>query len=413
MKPVIVVGGGLAGLTCARRLHERKISVCVVEADNAVGGRVRTDDVEGFKLDRGFQVLLTAYPAAQRWLDYDALDLQEFVPGAEVRTDAGWQRVADPRRRWGDVPASLRADIGSMADKLRVVCWAVEARLRSPNFPWDQRETTSETALQNRGFSDQMIERFWRPWLSGIFLESELTTSSRMLEFVFQMFARGKTAVPRRGMQAIPEQLAAGLPEGTVELNQPVAEIHADRVVLTDGTIRGASAVVLAVDATAAKRLGQAVKDVSWNEARCLYFAAEHAPTADGMLRLNGSREGVVNNLVTLSKVNPACAPAGQELIMVGIRPGISAEENHIEAVALRQLTEWFGPAVESWRLLRHDVVRKALPVRMPLRSLSLADAASGLWRCGDALRHPSIQGAMESGEQVADAIADSRLRTA
>lgn len=408
MKPVVIVGAGLAGLTCARRLQERNVPVTVFEAADAVGGRVRTEVIDGFRLDRGFQVLLTAYPAAQRWLDYAALELRAFPPGAEVRTGQGWQRVADPRRRWGDLNQSLRADVGSVTDKLRVVRWALRSRLTTGEFPWDQRETSSHAALRDQGFSDQMIERFWRPWLSGIFLESDLQTSSRMLEFVFRMFARGQTTIPRQGMQAIPEQLAAGLPPGTVELNQPVVAIHPDRVMLANGLAREARAVILAVDGEGARRLGHPIKGLRWNEARCLYYGTEASPTPDGMLRLNGSGEGVVNHLVTLSRVNPDCAPRGQELVMVGIRPGITADTSHLEAEALRQLVNWFGSTVESWRLLRHDVVRRALPVRMPLERMDLSAQRTGVWRCGDAWRHPSIQGAMESGEAVADLVAQN-----
>ena len=401
----MIVGAGLAGLTCARRLQEREIPVKVVEAAGTVGGRVRTDEVEGFRLDRGFQVLLTAYPACRRWLDYDALELQFFDPGAEVSTPGGWQRVADPRRRWRDLGKSMRADVGNLSDKLRVLKWAVAAKTGGVEFPWESAEMTAQDFLQNRGFSQQMIDRFWRPWLSGIFLEADLKTSSRMLEFVFSMFARGQTAIPRLGMQAIPEQLADGLAPDVLELNQPVAEVRADAVVLADGSGREAAAVVLAVDGEAAGNLGFPVEGLTWNEACCLYYAAPTAPTNDGMLRLNGNGVGVVNHLVTLSQVNSACAPVGQELVMVGIRPGVELDDAQLESAVMDQLANWFGPEIEAWRLLRQDIVRKALPARLPLNAAPLK--RQGIWHCGDALRHPSIQGAMESGEAVADLIAD------
>lgn len=408
MKPVVVVGAGLAGLTCARRLQELDIPVRVLEAGDAVGGRVRTDVVEGFRLDRGFQVLLTAYPAGRRWLDYDALDLRFFAPGAEVLTSGGWQRVADPRRRWSDVFASLAAEIGSLSDKLRVVRWALEARNSGSDFLWEGPESTAIESLRRRGFSAQMIERFWRPWLSGIFLESELTTSSRMLEFVFAMFARGQTAVPRAGMQAIPEQLAAGLPEGTIELNQSVSAVDSGGVETIGGARVEAAAVVVAVDGENAERLGCDTPDFQWNEARCLYYAAPQAPTADGMLRLNGKADGVVNHLVTLSRVNPDCAPEGQELIMAGIRPGTNLSAAEIERESLAQLKDWFGGQVAEWRLLRHDTVKRALPARRSLSPAGQFEPDKGIWRCGDVFKHPSIQGAMESGAEVAEGVAHS-----
>lgn len=407
MKRAVIVGAGLAGLTCARRFEELGWSVTVLESGDAVGGRVRTDQVEGFRLDRGFQVLLTAYPAARRWLDYDALSLQSFPAGAEVRLNGSWERVADPRREATSLIGSLAADIGSFADKLRVLRWAWDARRKSAGPNESLAEVSSLEALRQRGFSEAMIERFWRPWLRGIFLEAELETSSRMLEFVFAQFAQGGTAIPRRGMQAIPEQLAAGLSAGAVELNQTVTAVAADHVKLADGSERRADAVVVATDAVAAERLNLGSPDVTWREAICLYFVAPHAPTADGMLRLNGQGDGVINHLVTLSLVNPAVAPPGQHLVMVGIRPGMDARGEALERATRAQLSGWFGEDIERWRLLRESCIPHALPARRPLVEAKIAPRAEGVWRAGDYLANPSIQGAMAYGQRVAEAVAD------
>ncbi|MCC5024155.1 MAG: hypothetical protein J6386_15805 [Candidatus Synoicihabitans palmerolidicus] len=136
---------------------------------------------------------MTAYPEAQRWLDYKALKLRPFWPGASIWRGGCWCRVADPRRRWSDLWSSMEADIGSMGDKLRVLRWAISAATSGPDVNWTSEEKTSLELLRAKGFSEPMIESFWRPWLSGIFLEPDLETSSRMLEFVFVMFTRGAT----------------------------------------------------------------------------------------------------------------------------------------------------------------------------------------------------------------------------
>jgi len=405
MSTAIVVGAGLAGLTGARRLAELGWKVSVLEAGDQVGGRVRTDRVDGFLLDRGFQVLLTAYPAAQRWLDYDALKLKRFPAGADVLTRSGWQRVADPRREFANLGKSLAADVGSLGDKLKVAQWAFASRLRGGEFDSCSAETSSLEALRARGFSEAMIEQFWRPWLSGIFLEAELETSSRMLDFVFAQFARGGTAIPAEGMQAIPQQLADGLPAGTVELNTEVISVTQNRVELRDGGHREADAVIVAVEAGRAADLGLTEPELGWRESRCLYYAADSSPTADGMLRLNGCGDGVVNHFVTLSQINPATAPRGQALIMAGVRPGIDGPSPELNQQVRGQLSQWFGDQVGGWQLLRDDCVRKALPGRRPLQHQNPAPAENGVWQAGDYLTDPSIQGAMASGQAVAEAL--------
>ena len=409
MSEVLIVGAGLAGLTCARRLRAAGVEAKILEAGDAVGGRVRTDKVDGFLIDRGFQVLLTAYPDARRWLDYDALKLCRFHPGASVWVEGKWNRVADPRRRWSDLLASLVADIGTTGDKLKVLKWAVEANAGDPIYVFADEEETSLARLRRRGFSERMIDRFWRPWLSGIFLEPNLETSSRMLEFVFEMFTRGDTAVPEAGMQAIPEQLAAGLGADQIQLNCPVVRWDQGKVWDGSGQVHTADHIVLAVDASAAGILADVDAKSTWRSARALYFSASEAPVKNPLLMLNGAGDGVINHLSILSAVNPKCAPEGQELIMAGIRPGGALDTTELEAAARSQLHDWFGTQTREWRLLRHSHVLKALPARSSVAPPVVRPVAMGLWNCGDYLTTPSIQGAMESGSMVAEAILDWR----
>lgn len=412
MNSVVVVGAGLAGLTCARRLHEGGMAVTVIEAGDAVGGRVRTDVVDGFKLDRGFQVLLTAYPEVQRWLDLKQLDLQEFWPGARVWTGQKWDTVADPRRRWTDLFRGLTADIGSTSDKLKVVQWAVEARDGLADSHWDRPETTALAYLQARGFSAQMIERFWRPWLSGIFLERELETSSRMLEFVFGMFARGGTAVPREGMQAIPAQLATGLPWDSIILNERVSAVESGRVWSQSGREWRASQIVIAVEGGGAARFGLPGLDqpVEWRGARCLYFAVPGREKRDPLLMLNGAADGVINHAAWMEAVAPSYAPEGQSLLMVGLKPDLADPADVIESRARRELDAWFGAeAVSSWRMLKHSWIPQSLPRRSPLVRPAPVPVVPDVWRCGDVCSTASIQGAMESGRMVAEALLNWR----
>ena len=205
---VLIVGAGLAGLCCARHLTDQGIDCLILEGADKVGGRIRTDRSEGFLFDRGFQVLQSAYPEAQRMLDMPALDLQPFYPGALVRYGGRFHKVADPWKQPLDALASLFSPIGTLQDKVkigrlrsRLLRSTVDELFCQPNLPLNE-------VLRLEGFSPSIIEHFIMPFFSGVFLERSLNTSRRLFDFVFRMFAQGISGLPANGMQAIPEQLA-------------------------------------------------------------------------------------------------------------------------------------------------------------------------------------------------------------
>ncbi|QRK09231.1 FAD-dependent oxidoreductase [Archangium violaceum] len=408
---VIVVGAGLAGLTCARLLHQAKVKVRVLEASDGVGGRVRTDVVEGFQLDRGFQVFLTAYPEPRRWLDYDALDFQRFFPGALVWREGCLHKVADPFRRPLQAAAHAFNRVGSFTDKLHILDLRQQSLAGSVEDVLLRRQKTSREYLRDVGFSEEMVEAFLRPFFAGIFLEKELRTSSRVLEFVFRMFATGATAVPAKGMGALSSQLAAKLPVGAVKLNAPVEEVWGHRVRLISGEREEADAVVVATDAPAAEELLPGMLPRRMNAVTCLYFAAPEPPVRGPYLVLNGEGRGPVNNLAVMSEVAPAYAPEGQALVSVSV---LETEEDPetLEARVREQLTEWFGGAVAKWRHLRTYEIPHALPAQPPEsfaephRQVRLSP---GLYVCGDYRENGSIEGAMVSGRRAAEALLRDR----
>src|SRR5947209_1188233 len=222
MPRTIVIGAGLAGLACARELQRNGREVLVLEASDAPGGRVRTDLVDGFRLDRGFQVLLTAYPECRAALDYDALQLRKFNPGALVWHSGRFHRLVDPKRHPLQSLLSAVDPFLSIGDKLRVGKLVAILFARTPEEIFQQPEVSTIERLRELNFSEQMIERFFRPFFAGVFLEEQLSTSSRLFEFYFQMFAKGATAVPALGMGEIPRQLVQGL---DIRYNEPVAEV--------------------------------------------------------------------------------------------------------------------------------------------------------------------------------------------
>ena len=404
MEDVLIIGAGLAGLTCARRLQEAGIAPLVVEAADDVGGRVRTDRVEGFLLDRGFQVLLTAYPEARRWLDYERLALRPFEPGARVRVDGKFCRVSDPWRRPQYAWATLRAPVGRLADKLKILSLRHQVRQGTIGQLWEKPETSTLAALQRHGFSPEIIERFFRPFLGGVLLDAELASSSRMFEFVFRMFSAGRVVVPAAGMQAIPSQLAETLPADRLRLNAPVARINGRDVQLETGEVIQARRVVVATAGDAARRLLPALPVVAWRSTTTLYFAAPQSPLGEGILVLNGGEPGPINTLTVMSDVAPAYSPAGQALISVSVLGRMAVSDDDLTRQVQGQLQAWYGVQVSAWRLLRIYRVVEALPARSPTAPAALAVGAEGVV-CGDHRGHGSIQGAMESGRRAAEFI--------
>ena len=255
-KPVVVIGAGLSGLCCARELLKQHRDVIVLEAQDDIGGRVRTDHVDGFLLDRGFQVLQTAYPEAAVQLDYHGLCLHNFEPGALIRTQGRMVEMSDPWRRPTKLWSTACNGIGTFSDRLKLAKLRWHVTHTSPEELWQEPESTTYDYLRTTcGLSSDMVDRFFRPWFSGVFLESDLATSSRFFRFLFRIFAIGDASLPRQGMGAIATQLAAGLSQSMLRLSSPVdLLVDGQRVRLKSGELIDCCAVVLAVEGPEASR---------------------------------------------------------------------------------------------------------------------------------------------------------------
>ncbi|AUD00760.1 protoporphyrinogen/coproporphyrinogen oxidase [Spirosoma pollinicola] len=415
--PVIIIGAGMAGLTCAVYLKQAGIDALVLDAADGVGGRVRTDVVDGFRLDRGFQILLTAYPEAQRLLNYSALDLRSFRSGALIRQQAEpqWMSLLNSFQEPLSVFQTLASPVGTLGDKLRIV----ELLRRTQELPiselFRQTPTTTLALLYEIGFSDQIIERFFRPFFGGVFLEDALTTSSNFFEFCFRMFFVGGAAIPAKGMEAIPNQLAGRLAPEQIRLKTSVNKVNGNTVYLDSGETLTGRAIVLAVDATQAARLtGRPVPpEQAFNHTTCTYFAVPSAqftngPTQKKLLLLNTHRSSAVHNVAILSDVAPGYAPTGQTLISVSTQSLVMFDEAELTKKIREELNGWFGEGVQKWRHLRTYHIPHALPDYTPEQAgndairqpLQLTDS---LYQCGDQTAYPSLNAAMQTGREVAE----------
>jgi len=403
---VIIIGGGNAGLTCAKYLCDFGINPLILEASDAVGGRVRTDQVDGFLLDRGFQILLTAYPEAQRLLDYNALQLKSFRSGALIRLNDDFETLSDPFKEPSMALKTLFSSVGTLIDKLKVLQFSNQvSRINTEEF-FNETATDTMSYLQHYGWSDEMIAYFFKPFFGGVFLENDLETSSQFFRFVFKQFYQGEATLPAQGIQAIPEQIAAKLPKGTIRLNTTVARIDKNKVELAGGQTLTAKHIVVATDAFNADRLLQRTIKHKYNITTCTYFAANRSPLSEQMLALNPNRLSVVHNLCVPSDIAPAYAPAGKALVSVSTQGLELFDEQKLTEHIVQELSTWFGEEVKTWQHLRTYHVPMALlkyRADAPKHLLQLND---NLYECGDHVAYPSLNAAMSTGRAVADMIA-------
>lgn len=355
--PVIIVGAGMAGLTCAVYLKQAGIDALVLEAADGVGGRVRTDIINGFRLDRGFQILLTAYPEAKRLLNYTALNLQPFRSGALIHHENEWMTFINPLQEPLSIVKTLASPAGTFGDKLRVVELIRRTQSLSISELFRQTPTTTLAFLHEIGFSNRMIERFFRPFFGGVFLEDALTTSSNFFEFCFRMFVSGDAAVPARGIGAIADQLAGRLAPNQIRLKTLVKRIDGNTLQLDSGETLKARAVVLAVDASQAALLQgrSAPREQLFNRTTCTYFTAPTSPSAISasnkkLLILNTRRSSAVHNIAIVSNVAPEYAPTGQTLVSVSTQGLETVNETALALRIQQELTDWFGNEVQHWQ---------------------------------------------------------------
>ncbi len=399
---VVIVGAGLAGLSASRYLTAAGCDVHVLEASDGVGGRVRTDHVDGFTLDRGFQILLTAYPELKKQFDVDALNLQPFDPGALVWINGKGKVFSDPLRRPKSFVATAVAPIGSVVDKIRLATLRLSVTRGNGAALLSHPDITTAKMLSGRGFSPKMIQRFFTPLVGGIQLDPQLTASRRMFDVVFRMLNQGDAVVPAAGMSAISEQLASHTPAEKIHLATRVVSATKNGVVTENGHTISAKVVIIAVEGPAASTL-TGIPPVQSRSVSCVYFASTSAPTNKKLIILDGTGQGPVLNIAVMSNIAPSYAPEGQHLIAAAL-PGCIGDD--VEDIARQQLQTMFGTQVESWKHLRTYRIAHGQPDQSPpFNPKKKQKLDNGIFICGDHRDTASTQGALFSGRRCADAV--------
>lgn len=401
-KKIIIVGAGVAGLIAAKHCEEKGYQPLILEASDRAGGRVKTDQIDGFFLDHGFQVLLTEYAEVQRYLDLPKLDLCRFQPGAVIYSNGRSFRFADPLRDPSQLWTALFSPIGSLWDKIKI--WQLNRQLQSTPREqiFDGNPQSTLDFLRQYGFSERIIQQFFRPFFGGIFLENDLSTPATMFRFVFKMFGKGYAAIPARGMEEVVKQLQAKLQQSTFRFNTPVQEIQENYLITQTGERLDFDKVIVTGNPTNLIP-GLRGQPQAYQGTYNLYFAANFSPLQAPLIGLVADADNPINSFCVLSEVSTAYAPAGKVLISVSLKSDTIATPETVSA-ALKRVVKRADLELTHLKTFH---IPESLPVVEELRyAIPSTQYAlnNNIILAGDQLLNASLDAAMRSGR---DAVAN------
>ena len=398
---IYIVGAGISGLIAAKVLEDNGYHPIIIEATDRAGGRVKTDVVSGYQLDHGFQVLLTAYPAAAKFLDFEALDLQKFLPGAMIFTKEKMKIIGDPLRNISLLFPTLFSGIGNFSDKMKILKLNTTLKKKSLSDIFDQPETSTLVHLQKLGFSEAMISQFFTPFFSGIFLEPNLETSNRMFEFVYKMFGEGFAALPKAGIEAIPKQLRSKLKQTTFHFNTRVKTIEDGKITLENGAILESHFTIVATEAS---NLISNLKsqETAWKSCETLYFESLERTSDKRLIGLIAASDTLINNIFFHNTL-PTTSSGAKELISVTIVKSHSLSSHDLIEKVKEELNTYCG--VGSCTFLKQYTIAKALPNLQQLQYAMLPSETrltTQTFLAGDVQLNGSVNAAMLAGEAAA-----------
>lgn len=402
---IYIIGAGLSGLIAALELEKSGFRPIILEASDRIGGRMKTDEVDGFSLDHGFQVLNTAYPEAKKYLDFQALHLKTFDPGAVIFAGKESYIISDPMRNPLKVVSMAFSKVGTFMDKVKMFTLTQDLKQKSFEEIFSAESIPTHQYLKNYGFSDQVIHNFFKPFFRGIFLEKHLNTSSRMFEFVFKMFAKGHAAVPEKGMGEIPAMIREQLSSTQIFFNHPVAEVEGTTITLESGEKLEADRIIIAVQPDRVMRQLQGQFSAPRSVIN-LYFSLQKSFLARPMIGLLVG-DHLINNLVFMDDVSPAYSKDGRALLSVTVLESDLDEKDLVKEVQ-KELSELSGIKPDYFKFIKSYPIQYALPYvddlkySIPATECKVSDH---VFLAGDYLLNGSINAAMTSGRLAAEAV--------
>jgi protoporphyrinogen oxidase len=396
-----IIGAGISGLIAAQVLENYGYKPTIIEGSNSVGGRVKSDLVEGYLLDRGFQVLLTSYPAAKKYIDFDALEIQKLLPGATIFKNGKSQTIGDPLRSFSLLFPTLFSSIGTFSDKLKILKLNVLLKKKEIDTIFKEDEKTTLQYLIDVGFSEEMIQTFFKPFFSGIFLEPNLDTSSRMFEFVYKMFGEGLAVVPKAGIQAISNQLKDNLKNTKILLNSEVESVKNKGIILKDGSEIESDFTIIATEASQlVANLNN--QETHWKTCDTLYFETSERIISRPLIGLISEENSLINNLFYHTSIQTTTKGKG-ELLSVTIVKNHSLSEKQLIEKITEELEDFCG--ITNATFIKRYQIEKALPKLDNLQyeiSSTETKLTSSIFLAGDQLLNGSLNAAMIAGERAA-----------
>ena len=409
MNDVIVVGGGLSGMTATITLQQNNVDAIILESTERLGGRVKTDLIDGFLLNRGFHVFNPSYPEVHKWLDIKELDLKHFLPGALILADNGKiKEFMDVSRKWSALIPSFFSNIGNFQDKTKLLFLRNKLLAASINDIFSSEEMSTKEYLKKLDFSETFVKNFFQPFFSGVFLENNLSTSQRMFEFTFKMFCEGNTSLPSRGIEQIPNQLSKKINKKSIFCNEKVISIDQNKIITESGHEYSAKKIIIASEATSLARILGKDINTNFKSVNCLYFSTNVSPLKKNLIAINASKNAFINNVAVISDIAPDYAPKSKSLISVSIN-NLSEESDEILInKVLNELQNWFGLSVHYWNFIKCYRIRYALPQQRSV-NYSINDDKFKIddtrYICGDHILNGSIDGALLSGRKCAELV--------
>jgi len=398
---IYIVGAGVSGLIAAQVLENKGYHPIILEASNRAGGRVKTDIKKGFQLDHGFQVLLSSYPAAQKYLDFKALKLQKLKPGAVIFKNGKKQVIGDPLRNISALFSTLFSGIGTLSDKFKIFQLNLKLKNKSIEAVFSSDEISTKAYLQEFGFSSQIITQFFTPFFTGIFLENELTTSSRMFEFVFKMFGEGLAVLPKGGMEEISKQLVSNLKHTTFQYNTQVTSVSDKEIILHTEDKLVSTATIIATDASKLVKNAPS-KNLTWKSCQTLYFTANKRVIEKPMIGLVSKEDSLINNIFYHTSV-ATHSNNTEELLSVTVVKEHQLSEEQLIAAVIKQLKEECH--IDTITFLAIYSIKRALPDLKNIKyevSASETQLSSSIFLAGDVQLNGSLNAAMIAGEKAA-----------